>query len=226
MSNKDPKKELEKLKQYEKNNETLAKYKSPLVFENSDSPHASIVIKNIVDYSNHEVLIYDRDLSGDLSSSANIEENSNNSEVERSLKEFKNNKKKELLQSFRRHLEQGKNLYIVVDQITDDESNTYKKLEEWTEEFPFFLSVTKATEKFKEAITQLEDSERRKVSYMAIGDLTSYRIQVRKEGDKGNSLERSAFVCYNDPETARKLGKTFKENLSSNSIFKPKAKTA
>lgn len=59
---------------------------------------------------------------------------------------------------------------------------------------------------------------------MAIGDMTSYRVQVRANGNRNNQAQlsvpdRSAFVCYNGQEIANKLGKAFKENLADESIF-------
>lgn len=231
MSDKNHKEILEELQNYEKNNETLAKYKSPLVFENWDLPHASIVIKTIVDFSEHEVLIYDKDLSGDLSSGEDIAEVVANDEAEQVLEEFKKNKRAELLKSFENHLKQGKNLFIVVDEIKNRESETCKKLKEWEKKYPFFLSVSEATDQFKQAVNNLSDSEGRKVSYMAVGDMTSYRVQVKAQENSEaennpNVSNRNAFVCYNGAEIAKRLGKTFKENLDNKSIFESKVVTA
>ncbi len=195
---------LEALKAYETYIQILAKYRSEIEIENFDSPHASIVIKNIADISKREVLIYDNDLSGDLSGNNYEAENFPN-EYDKFFKE----KKKELLESFHNHLEKGQVLKIVVRDGSEKDSEVYKKLNKAVKRYPVNLSVLEASPEFTKAVI----NARSKDINFVVGDSMSYRIEP-KTADLDN-VSRKAVVCFYGPKLAKVFREVFEANLSS-----------
>ena len=172
--------EKEKLKEYSEAINELAISKSSLEFSNKNSKHASIVIATILNYSKNEVLIYDDNLSG------NISEHKEIFSLEESIEDF---------------VVRGGKLHIVLSESREILSSLGKKLEFYTEFFKENISVSLASDIFKNSVLFEE-----KNVFFSVGDKKMYRIENQTNPE--NRLGK-ADGSFNDEKTSKKLYDNF-----------------
>ena len=144
------------LDNYRKSIEILAKTESKLIFKNSNSQHASIVLSNLINTSKDNVFIYDNDLSGDIGGHS-----------------------EELLTSIIEFVKSKRILKIVINEL-GGENYFQDRLLELKERFANFLNISIASEAFKQSIKKQFGVDLN----FAVGDKSKFRIEHDANGER------------------------------------------
>lgn len=161
---------------------TLADKHSDLMFENSSSTHAAIVISTMLNHSTKEVCIYDTDLSGDIS-----------------------NKYSKFFSAFVRHLDAGKSIRMVIDNPENPDTALISILRKIKQTYPDRIHISRAAPEFKTEVKNAYD----RVFNFAIGDEESFRYEQYSSEDHSSGSTRQAICSFNNKAIAHKLKSAF-----------------
>lgn len=181
----------EKLRAYAEALDTLAKTKSKDIFPNKNHQHAVIAISTILKYSRHTFILFDDNLSGDISKYDEV------ISFQDSIIEF---------------ISRGGIIKIVIKDKYEEEKISTKLLNFLKliiEIFPKQVELKLASKKFNESMKSLFNVD---VNF-AVGDKNKYRLEL-----KGNSEEhskREATGSFNNEEQAMEIINAFESVYDS-----------
>jgi hypothetical protein len=171
--------------------ENLAENKSEMMFRNSRSDLAAIVMATIIKYSKKEVRIYDNCLNGDIADQHHS-----------------------FLEALRLFLVLGKKVKIVLQKEIECESIVCQKLSQYSIEYPKGLEIRLANDEFRSNIKEVMEKD----IYFMVGDNFAYRMETTEDLDYENEMR--AIFSFNGPEIASKLIKAFDKNYKSCRLIK------
>lgn len=186
---KDKKLNIDKLKEYSEDLDSLARNKNTDTFPNKDHEHASIAISKILKYSKSSFILFDDDLRGDVL----------NNDV---VVSFRN--------SIIEFISRGGSVKIVISDKNDTDDIKLKLfLEVLVELFPKQVELKIATKEFKQSMKSIFDE---KINF-AIGDNNKYRLEMFGENPLGLKT-RKAKGSFNDEKLVSKLLDVFNNNYN------------
>lgn len=182
---------LEELKEYSSHLEFLANSNSEFVFPNKDDKHAAIAISKILKYSKNDFILFDNDLSGDVTKNEQVES------FEKSLFGF---------------ISRYGNVRIVVEKKYNKEETS--KLEDLllnlSEIFPEQIEVRHASPEFKSKIKEIYNEN---ISFV-VGDNNKFRLELQGKDDNCE-ITREATCSFNNRKLPKKINGVFNSHYKS-----------
>ena len=184
------KNELEKLKEYSKALDNLAKNSSKDKFPNKDHKHAAIALSKVLKYSNESFILFDDNLNGDVVKFNEVE-----------------SFKKSLLDFISRN---GKVKIVISDKNKKDNFELKLFLEVVSELYPNLVFIKIASKKFKSEMRKIYNE---KINF-AIGDDNKYRLEKFGENHVDDKT-RSAEGSFNNYDVVEELKNVFEYNFGN-----------
>ncbi|MDD7887873.1 hypothetical protein [Flavivirga sp. 57AJ16] len=185
------KKKIEELEEYSRDLEFLAKNNSEVIFPNRDHKHAAIAMSKILKYSKNDFILFDNDLSGDVTQNEQVE-------------------------SFREALFEfiGRNGSIRIVAGKKYNNGETSELENYlsnlTQIFPERIEVKHASLEFKSKIKEIYNEN---ISFV-VGDNNKFRLELQGNDDNCE-ITREATCSFNNKRLPEKINSVFNSNYSS-----------